>query len=353
MHFSRSDATKSSIWLVFLLFSFVPFLFSGLNGTALASVAAGFAFFALAYALGSGYHASVPRRRLPLFVLVWCAVLLIGPLALLPLIGWYVLVFLPYFMAVFLYVTPGMTGYAMVGCGAGFTVILLIVFQPPNAFALAGLALCTPAFMALNKSLEDRKAAERSAESRLRLAREREAIASDIHDLLGQSLTVINLKSELARRQLQFAPEKAEEELRAISELTRSSLDEVRATVTALRQPQLAVELANAENALHAAGIAARVPEPSHAQEIAAKHQVLYAWAAREATTNILRHAGARRAWIEVTPTRLVVGDDGIGHTISPGNGLAGLRARVEDAGGTLSITSQPGRGTRIEVNMT
>ena len=78
----------------------------------------------------------------------------------------------------------------------------------------------------------------------------------------------------------------------------------------------------------------------------------MFAWAVREATTNILRHAGARRVWIEVTPTRLIVGDDGIGHTISPGNGLTGLRARVEDAGGTLSITSQPDRGTRIEVEM-
>ena len=198
--------------------------------------------------------------------------------------------------------------------------------------------------------------ARREAEGReLAAAAEREEIGRDVHDLLGHSLTVLTLKAEVAHRLVRRDPEAAEHELAEIVELSRSALADVRATVTRLRVPDLAGQLEASRTAFAAADIAAVFS--GQASDVPLPQRELLAWALREGTTNVLRHAGATHVRIGLAPGRVRVQDDGVGVAgHRPGNGLTGLRERVEAAGGTLVLTSPaPGGnaarpGTVLEV---
>ncbi len=132
-------------------------------------------------------------------------------------------------------------------------------------------------------------------EERLRLAR-------DLHDLLGHSLSLITLKSELAGRMLPAHPEKAAQQVADIEQVSRQALVDVREAVSGYRRPRLAGELAGAQVALTAAGITAALPPdldpvPADTDEEA---ESALAWALREAVTNVVRHSGARRCTVEV-----------------------------------------------------
>src|SRR5215208_2344756 len=94
--------------------------------------------------------------------------------------------------------------------------------------------------------------------ARLAVAEERLSFARDLHDLLGHSLSLITLKSELAGRLLPTAPEKAATEVRDIEGVARRALREVREAVAGYRQPTLDRELEHAREILEAAGIACR-----------------------------------------------------------------------------------------------
>lgn len=170
-----------------------------------------------------------------------------------------------------------------------------------------------------------------AVEHELDLARQREAIAVDVHDVLGHSLTVINLKAQVAQTLTDDPALK--EELSSIAELASTGLAQVRSTVTELRQPTLAGELASARRALESAGIEANIPQiDKH------PHSHLFAWVLRKAVTNVIRHSGASTCTVEITDNALRISDNGPGISGKPGTGLAGMRRRVETAGGTLTI---------------
>ena len=192
----------------------------------------------------------------------------------------------------------------------------------------------------------------RDVEHQLAIVQERERVARDVHDVLGHSLTVINLKSELARKLIDHDPEQARREIEAVAELSRSALGEARATVTHLRTPDLARELVSAAEALATASIHATVPAPHHATRIPDDTSRVFAWALKEAVTNVIRHSGATHCVVELAPSRLVVRDDGRGfRSTHRGNGLGGLEARVAESGGTLTITSDSS-GTELNITM-
>lgn len=175
----------------------------------------------------------------------------------------------------------------------------------------------------------------------LRLAQQRETIALDVHDLLGHSLTVINLRAELAQRLLESEPQQAKEELATISQLSRSALADIRSTVTRMKQPNFAGEIAAAQRALETVGIAADLPDPD--ANVGTNHAV-FSWAVRELVTNVVRHSQARRCTVRVTDQKLFIEDDGIGFELpddSRTGGIAGLTRRVNDAGGQLVQTSR------------
>ncbi|MGD6743497.1 sensor histidine kinase [Streptomyces sp. BH106] len=185
-------------------------------------------------------------------------------------------------------------------------------------------------------------------EERLRLAR-------DLHDLLGHSLSLITLKSELAGRMLPAHPDKAADQVADIEKVSRQALVDVREAVSGYRRARLTTELAGAQAALTAAGVAADVP--LEAPELPEAQESALAWTLREAVTNVVRHSGARRCVVDVTRretlegprVELTVEDDGSGPSgAPPGNGLTGLGERLTAVGGTLETGAARGGGFRL-----
>lgn len=201
----------------------------------------------------------------------------------------------------------------------------------------------------------------RNAELRLtqeevkRLAQmtERERIGRDLHDLLGHTLTLIAIKSELAGKLMGRDTVAAEIQIHEIESIARKALGEVREAVSGIRASGFDAELASARLSLLSAGVSldARVPAlPKLASEI----ESALALGLREAVTNVVRHAGADRVEVELQTDRqslaLSISDDGRGMTKQAGNGLTGMRERIEHLGGRMTVDSSPAAGTRIRI---
>ena len=190
---------------------------------------------------------------------------------------------------------------------------------------------------------------------------ERERIARDLHDLLGQSLSVVSLKAELASRLLDADPARAGKELTDIQQVARQSLSEVRTAVQGYRRGSgagLRQELDNARRALEAAGVQLACEDELEplAERLDAEHEAVVALALREGVTNVVRHAGATtcRVGFIVDDARfgVEIADDGRGAPDRLGNGLTGMRERVESLGGRFELEAGRGaaRGTTIRL---
>jgi len=187
----------------------------------------------------------------------------------------------------------------------------------------------------------------------LEINEERNRMARDMHDILGHSLTVIALKTELATRLVDTAPDQVKAELTEVQSLARSALADVRATVNSYRELSLAGELARATNVLTSAGI--RADLPLTVEVVDPELRELFAWVVREGVTNIVRHAHASLCKVELTTDSIEVTDDGIGldsSSASDGHGLEGLRQRCQDNGADLTAgTPSSGKGTALRVS--
>jgi two-component system sensor histidine kinase DesK len=193
--------------------------------------------------------------------------------------------------------------------------------------------------------------------ARMAVAEERERFARDLHDLLGHSLSLIALKTELAGRLLRDQPDDAARELSDAENAARQALGEVREAVSGYRRPTLDGELAGARMALSAAGIEL-VVHPAEGVLDPDAEGVL-AWAVREGVTNVIRHSHARGCTVRVTAgpagAAIEVADDGLGSAAANGHrgsGLSGLEQRARDLGGALEAGSPPGGGFRLLVTV-
>ena len=177
---------------------------------------------------------------------------------------------------------------------------------------------------------------------------ERERIGRDLHDLLGHTLSMVALKADLAGKLVERDPQGAQREIAEVARIARDTLSEVRATVTGMRNAVLTAELASAKVLLHADNILLA----TWIDEVALKPDAesALAMSLREAITNVQRHAGAR--YVEVRLQRdakgvaMEIRDDGRGGELRAGNGLTGMRERLEAHGGSLEARSD--RGTTL-----
>jgi two-component system, NarL family, sensor histidine kinase DesK len=200
--------------------------------------------------------------------------------------------------------------------------------------------------------------AAREEIARLAVSEERLRFARDLHDLLGHSLSLITLKSELAGRLLPYAPEKAQAEVRDIEGVARQALREVREAVAGYRQPTLDEELAGAREMLEAAGITCRIE--NGAGTLPGTTDAVLAWAVREGATNVIRHSRAERCEIYLSrdekKIHAEITDDGRGSrendVEAAGSGLSGLAERVAKGGGKLETGSLPEGGFRLRVSL-
>ena len=188
---------------------------------------------------------------------------------------------------------------------------------------------------------------------RLAAVEERERIARDLHDVLGHTLSVIILKAELAAKLAARDPLQAQEQMEEVEQVGRQALSEIRAAIRGYRAQGLPAELERARQTLATAGIAASCHGGGEVHLDCARETVL-ALVLREAVTNVVRHAGARHCRVDVElqdgHCLLEVADDGRGAHGPEGNGLRGMRERVEALGGTLELDGD--RGTRLLVRV-
>jgi two-component system, NarL family, sensor histidine kinase DesK len=218
--------------------------------------------------------------------------------------------------------------------------------------ALGGLSMLGIGFL-LETNFRLRQVREEVG--RLAVAEERLRFARDLHDLLGHSLSLIVLKSELAGRLGDADPARAAHEIRDVERVAREALREVREAVAGYRQLGLSQELESAHATLGAAGIEARLQ--ALAGGLPAPVDSTLAWALREGITNVIRHSGARHTDVRVERSDdhvdLELLDDGVGcDGRDDGNGLRGLRERVAARGGTLVAGSRAEGGFRLAVSL-
>lgn len=185
---------------------------------------------------------------------------------------------------------------------------------------------------------------------RLAAVAERERIGRDLHDLLGHTLSLVALKSDLAVRLVERDPAAARREMIEVSTVSREALAQVRRAVSGIRSAQLAAELASAKLMLESGGTTLQY----HVDDVPLPPAVETAFALvlREAVTNVQRHARARHVQVQVSASaeglQLRIHDNGRGGDLVPGNGLDGMRARVQGVGGMLQLDSARGQGTTV-----
>ena len=222
-------------------------------------------------------------------------------------------------------------------------VFILPVMCLLSAFALQG----TRHLISVNSELvEAREELARNA-----VAEERLRFARDLHDLLGHSLSLIALKSELAGRLAETDPVRARAEMADVEDAARRALAEVRDAVSGYRQVTLAQAMAEARSALSAAGIALRGPAPDAAAAETRWTRCSAGWSARPRPTCSATAARARSRWTLTTgadDVTLTVTDDGRGSDDAAGAGLSGLAERVEALGGRLATGPAGGSGFRV-----
>lgn len=239
---------------------------------------------------------------------------------------------------------------ALVVPGSGDLLGALLVPALLGGFAMTGVRELIRTTVALREA--------RATVAQLAANEERLRLARDLHDLLGHSLSLITLKSELAGRMLPAHPDKAAQQVADIEQVSRQALVDVREAVTGYRRPRIAAELAGAKVALAAAGVSAELPADPDLHGAPEESESALAWALREAVTNVVRHSGARRCVVELLGRQtldgpvleLSVEDDGSGGpgpADAPGNGLTGLTERLQKAGGALDA-GPFGQGFRL-----
>ena len=216
---------------------------------------------------------------------------------------------------------------------------------------MAGLVRLSEALRELHAARQE-LARQAVMEERLRLAR-------DLHDLLGHSLSMIALKSELAGRLIENDAARAAQEVREVEQAARLALREVRETVAGYRQQTLASELDGARQILEAAGITCTME--LKAGPLPADTDAVLAWMVREGVTNVIRHSRARRCLIRITGVgetiRVEVVNDGYREqeatAVEKGSGLSGLAERVAAHGGRIQAgpyLTENGPGFRLQV---
>lgn len=189
---------------------------------------------------------------------------------------------------------------------------------------------------------------------RLAIMTERQRIGRDLHDLIGHTLSLVAIKSELARRLMARDPAGAERELADIEAVARRSLTEVRNAVTGLRSAELSGELASARLLLEAANI--RFEFAGADPALTPEAEAAFAMGLREAVTNVQRHARATRVDVRLMSdertTELCVEDNGRGGAAVRGNGLAGMAERLQAQGGSLTLENAASGGTIVRMRL-
>ncbi len=227
----------------------------------------------------------------------------------------------------------------------GFPLSLLIII-PISIFAVSTIT-------AIEQMSQESDAALRLSHDevrRLAATAERERIGRDLHDLLGHTLSLITLKLELSRKLFDRDVAAAKREVVEAEKVARLALAEVRSAVSGIRAADLAAELASAQLLLESSRVHVDYDQPP--ADLPQETERAFSLVLREAATNIARHAEASAAKVEFRREQasfhMLISDNGRGGIDGDGNGLRGMRERMQAIGGTLQLSSPRRGGTRL-----
>ncbi|HZT00686.1 MAG TPA: sensor histidine kinase [Steroidobacteraceae bacterium] len=336
------------IWLIYSVFFLIEPLQRGSRGDWL--VLAG------VYSCFLGVYAGViwsRRHRTRLLMLLAMAILGAAYYPMNPSAGAtifiYVASMMPYATGSFFLAIGTIVASTLVSAAEG----LLLRQNPWEWGSLSFLAACIGTgnlIQALRSGATERLLRAQEEIEHLAKVAERERIARDLHDVLGHTLSVVVLKSELAGKLLGSDAAGARREIGEVEQIARQALSEVREAIRGYRPEGIAAEIARARRVLEAAGV--RLDWQAQSLRLEPAHESVLSLVLREAVTNILRHAGATRCRLELAAdaggAQLSVQDDGRGTIEREGNGIRGMRERIEALGGRLEIDSR--KGTRLIV---
>ena len=214
----------------------------------------------------------------------------------------------------------------------------------------------------LNDSNRELRAATAQIEQ-LAVARARQRLARELHDSVTQTAFSMNLAAQSAGLMLERNPGGVGAQLDHLGRLAQSALTQMQVLISELRPEEVAEEgLAMALRRHLAerpipASLTVSVREEGEGALLASEELGLFS-IAREAINNIIRHAQASQAHVDLhytAPSRMEVTDNGRGFDgaslrAAGGVGLAGMREQAAEMGWDLELTSTPGRGTRLRV---
>lgn len=360
LHLWPSTLGFAGVWLISFGFVLVELLRRAFTpgdgrGEAILGVAA-IVVFILVYL--AAFVVPRPVRAWPAWanaVLTW--LVLAGCLAVLTrILGVHALLYSPFLVATWLF--PHRLRVGLIGAGVTMAAALatgLLFFPGDSALpvVLGNLAVLLVVLVGMRLAIaRDDRVVEMTHE--LDLAGQRERLGRDLHDILGHSLTTINVKTQLVHRLIDTDPARAKEEAAEVIALSRTALAEARAAVAELAAPELGGQLSLSVGALRDAGMAVEAPPPGAVTEVPERRRALAAWIVREAVTNVLRHAGARRVRISLDAHHVAVLDDGAGlpASVAAGVGPRTLAERAAAEGARLEVgPGLGGAGTGVAVH--
>lgn len=189
------------------------------------------------------------------------------------------------------------------------------------------------------------------------IAAERQRVAADIHDTLAQGFGSIVMLVQAVRRSIDLGASTVDEQLDLIETTARDNLAEARAIVTAMQPAALAA--VTVEEAIRRLADDAEVSVTGESRELPPAVAVVLLRSCQEALTNIRKHSGAATVRIGLCyldgTIALTVRDDGRGFDpdgVARGFGLSGMRGRATEVGGAMTVTSVPGEGTTVRVEV-
>lgn len=360
LHLWPSTLGFAGVWLISFGFVLVELLRRAFTpgdgrGEAILGVAA-IAVFVLVYL--AAFVVPRPVRAWPAWantILTWL-VLAACVAVLTRILGVHALLYSLFLVAAWLF--PHRLPVGLIGAGVTATAVLaagLLFFpgDPALPVVLGNLAVVLVVLVGMRLAIgRDDRVMEMTHQ--LDLAGQRERLGRDLHDILGHSLTTINVKTQLVHRLIDADPARAKQEAAEVIALSRTALAEARAAVAELAAPELGGQLSLSMGALRDAGMGVEAPPPGAVTEVPERRRALAAWIVREAVTNVLRHAGARRVRISLDAHHVAVLDDGAGlpASVAAGVGPRTLAERAAAEGARLEVgPGLDGVGTGVAVH--
>ncbi|GAK04301.1 sensor histidine kinase [Geomicrobium sp. JCM 19037] len=195
--------------------------------------------------------------------------------------------------------------------------------------------------------------------SQLMIIEERQRIARDLHDTLGQKLSLIGLKSDLAMKLLPTKPDLVHQEIEDIHQTSRTALSEVREIVSDMRTARLEDEIVRVQQLLHSSHITCEIHGEQSFKHLPLLIEDVFCMCLKESVTNVVKHSQSKTCEIRLellaNEWRMEVQDHGVGiqsdESSEQGSGMIGMKERLDFVNGELDVHSTKA-GTRLVIRI-